>query len=277
MKIKNIVLPILMCSTTWYGLLHTSPQSITVINTSGNDIDAKILFGKEGDRFYRYSAIVTVGDTRSTEYKAPDNHVIGYIQISKRQLDLTQYSEPITVVYDGDKLLEQSVYNLENQPSDFSQKISALKQRIAANLAVAWSLGGTFFKRMRTAWQNRSRATSELSSLTQARIYNLLDTDIAFSVGKVQSRKPKTITPKNSGPFGLKNNNLVYIYKLEDTQNPIKIIDLQKYINNPKSNSELYIYIQKRYDVTNKLFGWMPNWSDLTYRVEWIQEEPYEI
>lgn len=276
MKKCNILMIGLAYAIVSSGLLYASPKSITVINMSGEDINARIMIGVYG-RLFKYHDMFSVGDNKSLEYTDNSNTGIDVIEILNSTLDLKQYSEPITIVYDGEKLLEQSVYNLENQSSAFSQKISALKQRIAANLAVAWSLGGAFFKRMRTAWQNRSRATSELSFLAQARIYNLLDTNIAFSAGNIQSRKPKTITPQQSETFGLKNNNLVYIYKPEDTKNPIKIIDLQKYINNPKSNSELQIYLQKRYDVANKLFGWMPRWSDFTYQVKWVEEEPYAV
>ncbi len=277
MKKRNIILSILICTIVSSGLLYASPKSITVINTSGKEIQVQVRYIQASGTFQYEDIDLTIGDNRTMEITAPDNRVIQKVQISNLKLYLEEYSEPISIVYDGKKLLEQSEYNLETQPSRFSEKIAHLKHRIAANLAVAWQLGGTILQRMRTAWQNRSRARAELSVLAQGRIYNKLDTNIAFSAGMVQSRNPKTITPQESKTFGLKNNNVVYIYKPEDTKNPINVIDLQKYIDNPKPDSELEIYIEKRYNVTNKLFGWMPNWSDITYRVEWVKYELYNI
>lgn len=270
MKIIHMRTALILGSIMIPLAIAAGPKSITITNQSGEAADFEIELKNN-----EIKATPEIADLRSRTFTFANE--INGIRSRKNTaiaLDVSQYSELITVIYDGRVLLEESAYKLSQQ-SPIREQVTALRQNIAARLAVAWQLGGTVLQQLRMAWNRRSSSEFHLSIWSRARIINNLDFDIAYSPGRVQYEAPKTIKPQESAEFSLANNPVVYIYDNTDKKTELRIIDLQKYIDNPKQNADLEITLQKRYALSNRLFGWMPRWSDITYSVRWVKEEPF--
>ena len=269
MKFKHIFIMILITS----GVLYAGPQSITIINQSGEDTDFEIVLSNGQRRTTPQGP-----NLRQKEFSF--NTPISSVRNRKNTvfLDIHEYSEHITLVYDGNTLLEQSAYTIHTQSFKrvIPERVTTALQSVAARLSAVMAWGGSVLSNFRTLWRQQRGMSSPYggSDLLLTTVKNELDFEIAISAGEYLVH-PVEIAPGKTGSVSFKLNP-VYVYKAKDLRinsgtYAETIIDVAKYQKNPKLDSELYITVKKS--------RW-PEWmikrglaSAYTYTIEWQKIE----
>ena len=247
MKKLNILISALMYAMVGSGLLHANPTAIDIINTTGKDALFLITItgARETSSDHELKDFLLKKNMRY-EINAPTGHTIKTIQKiiidtavdTSIFLDLTEYSEKVTIIYDGTLLMEESAYKLyKNSRTERLKEYSAI---IISSLYKGFTTGLTGMQTWWTKWRESRKAEYYPDVLRQIQVHNELTYAIQVNSGMLD----KTIKPNETDTF-FKNTQILSISKLDTNDETLRDINIAKYTQHPKANHRLIVTIHE--------------------------------